>query len=380
MGIIIRNEILPGHESKIEVLKLCSNLIERVEDEAFDKFASLKILDLESNRLTLISDKILTQKLGLSLMKLNLASNDLHNLSITVFQHLTKLESLNLRFNERINLVSEINGKNVSIFPEALSNLKTLNLESCNIQNFDENVFINLRSLKKLDISQNPITTVPKALKKLPNLEYLKIMFSEIATINDCDFCGLLNLKTLHLKSSYHLSYINENAFGAFTNKSTVPQLKEFSLNTGRLSILPEKLLNWKNISRIDIFGTSFTCNCSMAWLINDYNSSNPLVVVNLIDEWNHSYKNELECNSPRALAGKRLFKLTADDFCRINLDDTKNKDVTTLKPENLQLILFILSIIFISVLFTCIGIYYYRNRKIMHIREKCEAKEEDLL
>uniref|UniRef100_A0A914Q370 Uncharacterized protein n=1 Tax=Panagrolaimus davidi TaxID=227884 RepID=A0A914Q370_9BILA len=324
------NEILPGHESTVEELDFYYNEIRRIEAGTFDKFTSLKKLNLQTNnRLKSINDTILTKQLGSTLMDLDLTNTGLQNLSTTVFQHLSNLTFLSLGFNKQINLITKINGINVTIFPEALSNLKTLNLAYCNLKTFEENVFINLRSLEKLDISGNLISTVPKAIKMLSNLRYLDLMSSfQLLSVNDCDFCNLPNLKTVAFDHSYRLSFFDENAFGALNNGSTVPQLEEFSLKNCNVSVLSEKLINWKNISKIDIRSNSLTCNCSMTWLINDYNSTNPLIVDKMIDYSNYNYKNDLRCYSPSSFYGTHLHTL-AGDFCsnKSSAADIKNKD-----------------------------------------------------
>uniref|UniRef100_A0A914PBV0 Uncharacterized protein n=1 Tax=Panagrolaimus davidi TaxID=227884 RepID=A0A914PBV0_9BILA len=305
------NEILSGHESKVEELYFYYNDIATIENGTFDKFLSLKKLGFEYNSLKSINETILTKQLGSTLMELDFSGNNIQNLSINTFKYCTKLTSLNFQRNKKINLVAKINGINVTVFPEALENLKYLNLASCNLREFDENVFINLRSLQKLILSNNLFTSVPKAIKMLPTLEYLDIRFSLIRSINDCDFCNLPNLQTLFLSDSFSLTYINENAFGSLNNHSTTlpPKLNELFLHNCNISVLPEKLLDWKNILLFDISTNPLSCNCSMAWLINDINATSPLYANGTL------YKNKLVCHYPRALYGTHLHKISGD-FC----------------------------------------------------------------
>uniref|UniRef100_A0A914P1K5 Uncharacterized protein n=1 Tax=Panagrolaimus davidi TaxID=227884 RepID=A0A914P1K5_9BILA len=313
-----KNEILSGHESKVEELDFYYNDIATIENGTFDKFLSLKKLDFEFNSLTFIDERILTKQLGSTLKELNFYGNDIQNLSINTFQYCTKLTSLNFQHNERINLVAKINGINVTVFPEALENLKYLNLASCKLKEFDENVFINLRSLKTLILSDNLFTSIPKAIKMLPTLQHLDIRSSLIRSINDCDFCNLSNLKTIFLSDSPALTYIDENAFGALNNHSTTlppPKLNDLSLHNCNIHVLPEKLLDWKNISLIDISNNPLSCNCSMAWLINDINATSPLCANSLKNYLGTSYKNKLVCHYPNVLYGTHLYKISGD-FC----------------------------------------------------------------
>lgn len=106
---------------------------------------TLRHLNIELNSLKYINDKVLTKSFATSLRSLKLRNNDLQNIPTTAFQYLSNLYTLNLSYNPRINLFVMFDERNITIFPEALSNLKFLDLSYCNIRYFDDNVFQNLR-------------------------------------------------------------------------------------------------------------------------------------------------------------------------------------------------------------------------------------------
>uniref|UniRef100_A0A914XYK7 Uncharacterized protein n=1 Tax=Panagrolaimus superbus TaxID=310955 RepID=A0A914XYK7_9BILA len=237
------------------------------------------------------------------------------------------------------------------IFPKSLSNLTTLILHSCNILTLNENVFVNLRSLRYLYLTDNFLSTFPKALNAVSgSLEYLNLghnpnitilkndgfkIFKNLTSldaystnlerIEDCAFCNFPNLKEVDLSESKKLSYIHENAFGAISNEKPI-QIGTFLIGSCNISSLSEKLLDWKNVSIIDILYNPITCNCSMAWLINDFNATTPMYVNKLRTfEW-RPYKAELRCTNPPELKGEHLYKLSGD-FCLNETAEIKEEE-----------------------------------------------------
>ena len=150
------------------------------------------------------------------------------------------------------------------------------------------------RDLKDLALIDNPLTSIPKAINGVKNLLTLDLSSSPIVdiktneiaedhllqelflfgmknltTVGDCAFCGLLNLKVVHIWWCKKLVSISENAFGGVTEK-IMPPIKTFSLEYTNVSTLPEKLLNWNGIQEMQFKNNPFICDCKMAWLIND--------------------------------------------------------------------------------------------------------------
>ena len=105
-----------------------------LEDSAFDDCPSLKIIRFLNTQLTVVDEKILTKKVGRTLKDLDLTQNKLESFS---FIHLHQLLILKL---------SETPLKRVTkaMFPPSLANLNKLHMYSCNIEEIDEDAFINL--------------------------------------------------------------------------------------------------------------------------------------------------------------------------------------------------------------------------------------------
>ena len=157
-------------------------------------------------------------------------------------------------------------------------------------------------------------------------MEELYIPFSQFASIGDCAFCGLEKLKKVDLQYNHILSSIHENAFGAISN-AIAPPVEYFSIWNCNISILPEKLLNWKHMNTMVIGLNPYACNCSMAWLIEDLQSSTSLYKKKIKNAYqfpgiigpmsNMLYCGALENSKPM------MFKNIPETFC----NSTKHTD-----------------------------------------------------
>ena len=304
LKILRKKKILRGVDYEIIDLDFRNNLIEKIEDKAFDAFESLAKLRLSSNHLKTVSSGYLTKKVGESLHQLFLAENEIKKIPASAFTNLVNLNKLVLDGNVGITITK-------NTFPTALSNLEILSLDGCNISKLDDNVFENLLSLKELSLRNNPITEIPKAINAIPHLSALDLTGTEISEVRtdqitsdhnltlirlskmpflyaiyECAFCGLPNLETVDLSNNSQLYNIDENAFGAITkekdSKYPVANLKEFDISFCNFSVLPEKVFDWTKIETLKIHGNPFNCNCDLAWLVNNKNihfATNPKCV-----------------------------------------------------------------------------------------------------
>uniref|UniRef100_A0A914YVW9 Uncharacterized protein n=1 Tax=Panagrolaimus superbus TaxID=310955 RepID=A0A914YVW9_9BILA len=286
--ILKKDYIFPKNAKTIVVLDFHDNHISEIENEAFDDFDFLEELNFNHNLMTAIDNKVFTKKLGTRLLRLNLNSNKIQHLTFYSFKYLTELINLDLSQNKDLEVDSDIFGK-------SLSKLETLNMKWCEIKELDEDTFVNLKSLKTLNLQGNPLTSIPTAIINIPYLIELDLSETDISDINtvafstknnlsslrlnfmkklfaidDCAFCGLPNLEKLYLFSNKHLKTIDENAFGAVKGERRLQKLNGLWLSRCSFTTLPENLYDWQVLESLTVSGNPFVCDCSMAWLINN--------------------------------------------------------------------------------------------------------------
>ena len=81
----------------------------------------------------------------------------------------------------------------------SLSQLVSLNLHGCSLNDLDQAAFSNLTGLKHLDISNNFLDYIPggSSLNKLDHLEVLRAGSNRLTEIKEFDMSALTNLKYL---------------------------------------------------------------------------------------------------------------------------------------------------------------------------------------
>ena len=124
--------------TKIKTLSLYRTNTTSIEKYALLGFHNLERLTISHSKLAFIDD-LSTHLFGTSsnIVELNLQKNNISNISSDVFSNFEKLTTLNLAFNPFLNLET-------MKFPKALKNLKTLNLEYCNLDFLPDDIFENL--------------------------------------------------------------------------------------------------------------------------------------------------------------------------------------------------------------------------------------------
>ncbi|GBP43493.1 Toll-like receptor 7 [Eumeta japonica] len=263
--------------SDLKELDLSSNHLKRVP-RAIWQLPFLKSLDLGENLLTDI-DKNSFYNLS-QLSGLRLIDNQIGNLTVGMFSHLSSLQVLNLAKNKiqtietetfqknaqleavRLdgNFISDINGVFVS-----LTKLLWLNLSENHLVWFDY-AFIP-SSLKWLDVHANFIEILGNyyKLQSELNVKTLDVSHNRLVAINSM---AIPNSVELFFMNNNFITNIDTDTFLDKKNLTRVDmyanELEQLDLNSLRLSRVPAS----RALPEFYISGNPFRCDCSMKWLL----------------------------------------------------------------------------------------------------------------
>ncbi|XP_066591961.1 phospholipase A2 inhibitor beta-like [Prorops nasuta] len=267
-------------EYNLQVLNVSYNQLEYIDDTALThKIPNLKILDLSWNRLALINE--------------------------TMFEHLKILEFLSLSNNPIGDNIHE------NAF-WTTSALKHLDLRNVSVSHLPAAFFKTLSNLTVLDLSMNPITsvpTLPAALEKLdvsgtrilhlkglflPHLRELQLNYMVNLTsfeLNDlANMTGLQIFSTTHSKKlkDIHAIYPPSDA------QVLLPHLQQLLISNCSLETLGYDLRSViQRTAKIDLSNNPWRCNCKMQWLNENEGLAN--------------IAQEIRCKAPEQHRGKLL-------------------------------------------------------------------------
>ncbi|MGC8636892.1 MAG: leucine-rich repeat domain-containing protein [Athalassotoga sp.] len=271
--------------TSLRILNLSSNDIKNID--SIGNLTNLESLDLSSNH---ISDVTPIEKLGQSILSLDISYNpipfsqlkfienwtQLHNLGmsgfnldssqITFVSKFSSLRSLDLGFNRLTNItpLASLTGlRELFLYSNRIKDISPLaNLKSLEWLNAGANLISNvsplqnLTNLKFLDLEINNISDISPLLD-LSNLEILNLNFNKINLKYTPSFNNMLHLLWLML---------NSNNISDFTIVSTAPRLWILDLSSNEISDI-SPLRTMKYLLRVDL---SYNKISSMNAIIND--------------------------------------------------------------------------------------------------------------
>lgn len=237
----------------LQYLNLSFNALEHLEAESFkisdSKLGNLEVLDLSSNKLTYLTDEVLSELPSLYSLYLNgnklkslsdhcfsglkflnalfLQNNDLDTLNITLV-NLKTLTNLDLSYNRFERLTGyEIN---------RLQSLEFLNISHNKIETVDSNCFIQSSKLRTIDLSFNAIKSKIDSLIFTSNveLEYLDLYNNQISIIEGDSF-KYNNLTYLNLEKNNITNEITNKTFAGLKN------IIKLDLSQQNVTILKDK-------------------------------------------------------------------------------------------------------------------------------------------
>lgn len=273
----------------LEVLDLSENLLESVNSATFDGLSQLEKLDLSKNRIQFFNISESVFSTAPSLTTLNLAENLIDQLHDDVFKNTTSLHHLNLAANqihvvdghvlEPVVKLQFLNvSKNVihSVINLNLPQLEMFDLSWNNVSSLTKDMFKNLENLKVLILDGNNVVTILEAVfEHLNHLETLSLSYMpQMSYISKKTFIGLNHLKVLTLRNNPRLSFIHKELF--------VPLLllTVMDLSNNQITSLHNTTLQTlSHLSALDIRGNQLTCDCEIAWVLEDSASNDSIIL-----------------------------------------------------------------------------------------------------
>ncbi|ONI14527.1 hypothetical protein PRUPE_4G285500 [Prunus persica] len=262
----------------------------------------------------------------------------MHDIVHDFVQFLTKNECLIIDHGEETTSESKVFGDKVRhltlrYFPEGplplfissynCKNLRTLATFDSRITTIKPNLILQLKCLRTLNLSFNPIEELPKEIGELIHLRHIDLSFNCILKILPDTICGLYNLSTLRLVGCSNLTKLPEN-MGNLIN------LKHLYVECcGFLESFP------KVIGRLTSLQTLDVCPCGgdkdEAFQIGDLRNLNLEGSLQIRLQGDATDKSEVE---KAQLWDKKLFTLTVDLEGQTNSSSSSVEILNALRPH----------------------------------------------
>jgi len=247
--------------SSLRTLVMRHNRIETIQQSAFDGLNELVKLDLTGNRLSMLTPIDMRWICSLrSLDELSLRDNGVHVLAAAAFHCRSKpcpLQRLDLGEN-RIRRVED------DAFI-GLSNVTRLNLDSSQLTVVPTRALVRLStSLEELDMSGNQLDALlTHSFHDLSALRVLRL--SRILTLQFVDrncFDNMSSLERVELSGNSALKYVDREAF------INVPNIADISLAGCRLFAVDRQLVDTlTSLKSLDLRLNPISCDCHTKWM-----------------------------------------------------------------------------------------------------------------
>lgn len=326
----------------VTLLDLSHNEIVTIAASCFYNLTELEILDLSHNLLTTeaLTPEIFeghysptTYKPLEKLRVLRLGANQLHSLNADLFENMPALQELSLELN-----TFKVIDHQSEVAIAGIAGLVSLDLSYMELEAIPKYLLHTPRGLRYLNLTGNLLTEIPEALiyavglqwlsldenpipaivlgnefPPLKNLTYLSLSYmTELKMIGRGAFRGLESLEEIHITNNPHLSYLHGQAFVRNDtdnpDRYDWPPVKRFYMHNNNISYLDAQLLvQWDSMEVVDIRVNPWACDCSNRWLL--------LTLLPIIERTTPAILNNIECSSPKQMAGQSMIDLEHKHF-----------------------------------------------------------------
>ncbi|XP_076162474.1 uncharacterized protein LOC143144199 isoform X2 [Ptiloglossa arizonensis] len=271
-------------------VKLGYNFLEAIPEFSFHNLTKLRSLDLTGNRITVLSSESIV---GCpQLVTLSLAYNRIFRMEKNAFYGLPSLRFLHLEFNKLtvLNLyaIPEIGepgfALNVSYNAISMINsggsinyLTSLDLSFNNISQLPADTFYNTPDLRSLDLRSNFIVVLEPGTFELSHLETLNLQDNKIESLRKQSFHGLELLQQLDL-SGNQLSQLSTEQFRNLKN------LRILNLSNNKIRSLPKDVFEGTKLEILDLSRNKFTVIPSPSFLEVGYTLRDLDLADNFVD------------------------------------------------------------------------------------------------
>lgn len=243
---------IPLRYENVVMLILFNSQISEISDGAFQNVPNVQHIDLHSNKLTTLPANLLQ---GLDkLVKLEVSDNLLTSVHENMFDGISTLKQLDLSKNDGL-ILSELLLKGLS--------LEWLSIAKMGLTTFPTNMLLEVKdSLTGLDMNHNSFKTLQTdQFKDFKYLKSLVLDSCEIESIESGAFNGLNNLESLNLGNN-KLTEISTDVI-----KPLHDTLNELFIEGNQLTTLQEDLVEWDNIKVLQMGHNPWNCDCDLKWL-----------------------------------------------------------------------------------------------------------------
>ena len=293
---------------------------EEIQADYFTAQSSLTNLDLSNNGIRTIDDNAFIPQSD-TLLVLNLEHNHIDEVQIKCLQPLVKLEELRLAYNDIAALNEALSGLsqlrlldlqgnklvflNTAIMDFLPSSIETLILQENNIRDVYPNSFVQMNSLRILnldaqgtatgvqlvansfnglgdtleELSLNNIgfTTQWESLQGFTNMKIFKLSHNNITFIPDNALVNLEFLETIHLENNT-IETLAQHSFNGIQQN-----IKTIYLGDNEIQTLPPCLIHgMESLTEITLDNNPLHCDCELSWL-SDWVDAQPPIT----KQWN---------------------------------------------------------------------------------------------